>query len=154
MGSKLARSLTVLHAVPLVGASLACSNSPTERIPSCAGEYELVLGDTVLGALEAGDRRFAGAYIDYFSLELAADSTLAAVTMTSSDLDPLIFVFVEGDTTYQAVDSVGAEPGLPETASWASPDSMPLPAGCHLIGASSWAIDGSGGYTLSVTAPQ
>lgn len=111
------------------------------------------LGDTVPGTLEAGDRRLAGAYIDYFALELAAPSTPAAVTMTSTDLDPLILIFVEGPdstSTYQAFDSIGAEPGMEETASWVTPATMPLPAGCHLIGASSWVTDGTGGYTLSV----
>jgi hypothetical protein len=146
-------------AIPLVGVgvAVACNNSPTSSIPSCTEESGLALGDTVPGALEAGDRRLAGAYIDYFSLELAADSTPVAVTMTSTDLDPLILIFVEGPdstSTYQAFDSIGAEPGMEETASWVTPDSAPLPAGCHLIGASSWDIDGSGGYTLSVTQPQ
>lgn len=115
------------------------------------------LGDTVPGTLEAGDRRLAGAYIDYFALELAAPSTPAVVTMTSTDLDPLILIFVEGPdstSTYQALDSIGAEPGMEETASWVTPNSSPLPAGCHLIGASSWYTDGSGGYILSVTRPQ
>lgn len=140
-------------AVALVGVGLACAGSPTDNIPACAGQYGLVVGDTVPGTLQAGDRRLAGAYVDYFSLELTAESTWVAVAMTSTDLDPLLLIFA-GGSTYQAFDPVGADPGMVETATWVTPDTIPLPAGCHLIGASSWATDGTGGYTLSVIRSQ
>ena len=131
-------------------AATACDGSPTETAPVCGEEPAIRVGDMVGSRLEPGDDRFAGAFIDYYSLELG-DPAFLTVSLSSAEVDPLLLVFVESpDTLIQAFDPIGEPPGTTETASWTTPDTVPLQAGCHLIGASSWYPDSVGAYTISV----
>lgn len=130
--------------------AVACGGSTSTEPPVCGQETPVGVGITIdYEALQQGDRRFADAYIDYYSLNLPTARELN-VAMTSSEFDPLLLVFLEQGDVLQAFDSMGVDPGLPETASLT--DS--LPAGCHLIGASSWQVDTTGSYILTVDEPQ
>lgn len=130
----------------------ACGSSPTETAPVCGQEDAIQVGDIVGSRLEAGDDRFAGAFIDYYSLELNGP-TFLTVSLSSAEMDPLLLVFAENpDTLIQAFDPVGEPPGSTETATWTTPDTFPLLAGCHLIGASSWYPDSVGAYTISLSS--
>ena len=134
--------------------AVACSSNPTETAPVCGQEDAIRVGDIVGSRLESGDDRFAGAFIDYYSLELGAP-TLLTVSLSSEEMDPLLLVFAENpDTLIQAFDSIGEPPGATETATWTTPDTFPLLAGCHLIGASSWYPDGVGAYAISVSSAE
>lgn len=103
----------------------------------------VVAGEAVQGALTENDDRFARAFIDYYALRLDTTTTVA-VTMRSTDLDPLLLAFDSlGAVRREAFDSIGEPPGAEETAVMDSTFS----AGCHLIGASSWYPDSTGAYT-------
>ncbi len=104
------------------------------------------VGDVVEGGLGPQDARFDGAPIDYFSLSIP-DSADLRLTLSSSDLDPLLFLFdVNGAVTEQAFDPVGQPPGETEVAQLIHR----LPPGCTLVGASAWARDAAGTYLLRV----
>lgn len=132
----------------------ACSSDPTETAPVCGQEDAIRIGDIVGSRLESGDDRFAGAFIDYYSLELSAP-TLLTVSLSSEEMDPLLLVFPENSgTLIQAFDTIGEPPGATETATWTTPADDSLLAGCHLIGASSWYPDGVGAYVISVSSAE
>lgn len=153
VGNRSPRLPVLALAALLLGYCLACDGNPTGQQPVCSDEFVVEPGDIVGGRLQADDRRLAGAYIDYFALQLADAPDTLIVSVSSVELDPLLLVFVETADTmaqFQAFDSIGQPPGTEETASWVKPGDFPLPAGCHLIGASSWFPDATGAYTLTV----
>lgn len=138
-----------LPAVALVAGLAACNGDPTSGDPVCAQETPLDIGVTVSGRLEAADRRFADAYIDYYAVTLPAPTRLT-VSQTSSAFDPLILV-LDGELNVvgQGFDVDGVPEGQAETASVA----VDLGAGCHLIGASAWTTAATGQYILTATTP-
>lgn len=102
----------------------------------------------VEGALLKGDARFAGAYIDYYSLQLDAPAQLT-VRMSATDVSPVILVFAsDGDVVAQAFLASDPGPGMEESPSLA----RAFPAGCTLIGATSYADapDAHGAYVITV----
>lgn len=135
-------------AAAAVASCLACGGDPTGAIPTCGEATRVDVGETVVGALVEGDDRFADAFIDYYSLRLSTAADLT-VTMTSTELDPLLLVFDTMTATAEPVfDSIGEPPGAEETATL----SRTFAAGCHLFGASSWYPDSTGAYTASIEA--
>ena len=118
--------------------------------PVCGSEPSLDPGSTVGGRLTDSDESFAGARIDYFTLEISDPVTLT-ISESSAQLDPLLFLFdADLEVLAQAFDSMGVGVGQRETASV----TYTFTPGCHVVGASSWDDGGRGAYTLYVSPPQ
>lgn len=125
-----------------------CDDGPTAAEPVCGEAPAVELGLPLQGRLSSGDALFQGALIDYYSLRLT-DSTSVEVTLTSSQLDPFLYLFgPDGRLAAQAFDSLGTAEGQAESATI----ERRLPPGCHLLGASSWRRGGRGAYTLRADA--
>jgi hypothetical protein len=131
-----------------VCAVVACGSDPVSGNPVCGEEPEVMIGETVEGRLQPGDRRFDGSFVDYYSVRLNSPGGIS-LTLSSTEMDPLVLLFDEnGDVAAQAFDSAGTGPGQLETARLV----RAVSAGCHLVGASSWTRDTTGAYTLEVDA--
>ena len=124
----------------------ACGEDPTAGGPVCADQRVLTLGTPEEGVLRSGDARFAGAFIDYWALQLDEPAEVT-LRMSSTEIDPLLLVFDrDGDVVAQAFQSTEPGPGVPETPSLV----RAFGAGCNLIGASAYEVGDEGAYTLSV----
>jgi hypothetical protein len=126
----------------------ACGSSPTANRPACTSQPTLTVGTPVQGSLQQGDARFAGAYVDYYALELDAPAQLT-VRMTATEMSPVILIFGEnGDVVAQAFLATDPGPGVEQAPSLV----RVFPAACVLIGATSYADapDASGAYTITV----
>lgn len=126
----------------------ACDGDITGNAPVCGEEPAVSLGVPMAGELRGGDDRLAGAFVDYYSLELP-DTARLVVTLTSTELDPLLLLLDSGGAVVdQAFDPLGTAPGVEETASM----TRTFTPGCHLLGASAWTPDTTGAYILLVIA--
>ena len=131
-------------AVGLLALLTACGDDPTSVTPPCDDARALSLGPWVDGTLNQRDRSFAGGFIDYYAVDLA-DSADVTLTMTSTELDPLLLVFGEdGSVLEQAFQDMGSPQGAPETARL----TRAFGPGCHVLGASSWASGQTGAYRV------
>ncbi|MFW5947274.1 MAG: hypothetical protein ACOCUW_02170 [Gemmatimonadota bacterium] len=143
------RSLAATLLVALGMSALACAESPSGPVPVCGDEPVLPVGRTVEGRLSDADDRLAGAYIDYYSLQLPERRRLT-ITLASPELTPLLVLLDEnGAAVEQSFPAYAPPDAPPETTSI----SWGFDAGCHLIGASSYAPDATGVYEITV-APQ
>ena len=125
----------------------ACGDDPTATRPSC-GETPLApINGEVVGTLGEGDPRFQGARIDYYHIDVVLPQRLT-ITLSSARFDPLLYFFGEdGDVLRFSFEETGAPEGGEETTTINAPSVQPA---CYLIGASSWELDGTGIYTLTV----
>ena len=135
-----------LAAAALVALCAACDGDATGATSRCETATRLQLGDVIEGTLATGDARFAGAFVDYYAVQVSR-SRRVIVSMSSTEVDPLILVFGDdGTAVQQAFQPVGSPPGTLETASL----ERALAPGCNLLGASSWVPGATGAYTLAV----
>lgn len=141
-----ARAATSLLVAGILLAATACGGSPTATVPQCGSAADVAPGDSIDGTLGAGDTRFDGAFIDYYTLELDAARQIT-IAQASADFDPLILVFdADGEIIAQAFQHDGSPPGTLETATM----TRAFDAGCFLIGASVWDRGDTGVYTLTI----
>lgn len=135
-----------LTAVCIVALCAACDGDPTAGDPVCSGETQVILGTPVDGVLREDDHRFAGAYIDYYGLQVDSTARLT-VRMASTELDPFLLLFdAHGDVIAQAFHAVGTLPGVEQAPSI----TRSFDPGCHLLGATSYTPNATGAYTLTV----
>lgn len=133
-------------AVGLLALFTACGDDPTSVTPPCDDARVLSLGPWFDATLNQRDESFAGSFIDYYAVELT-DSADVTLTMTSSELDPLLLVFGEdGSVVEQAFQDMGSPKGVVETARLTET----FGPGCHVLGASSWASGQTGAYRIRV----
>lgn len=95
-------------------------------------------------ALGPGDRRWGGAYIQYWSI-LADAPARARVQVSSTDFEPFLLLFDEGG----AVVDQAFDPEPPDDALRTVSIEAHLRAPCTLLGVSAWSREGSGSYLLS-----
>lgn len=134
-----------LAATGVVALALACGEDPTASEPVCGDQPPITVGASVEGALTEGDQRFADSYIDYYALQVDVTDRLT-VTLSSTEMDPLILLFDRGRVLEQAFHAAGSLPGVEE----APTITRSFSPGCHLLGASAFTPDTTGAYTLSV----
>ncbi len=146
-GSSPGRLPVLVCALVILGAlaGLAgCMEDPTAAEPECGQAPLLQPGTTQSGSLDDDDPRFEDARIDYYSVILE-DSTLIFLQLSSSEFDPFLYLFGTGNAVAaQSYDPHGQPSGEPESAMLA----RDLAPGCHLVGATAWNPEGTGGYTL------
>lgn len=120
-----------------------CTEDPTGAPPVCGDAPRLTIGQSIDGSLSSGDRRFEGAYIDYYAI-LLADTTALNIRMTATDIDPFLYLFDEARAVVAQAYAANPKPsGVRETAALTGR----YAPGCHLLGATSW-NDATGAYTL------
>jgi hypothetical protein len=137
----------VLSAAILVLAG--CGDDPVSAGLRCGIAAEVTEGAPVTGVLESGDARFAGAYMDYYTLRIATADTVT-VGLVSEEFDPFIFLFDElGGVVEHALSPEDQPAGEPETARI----TRLLEPGCYTVGATTWDRAGTGIYRVSVEAP-
>ncbi len=114
----------------------------TATDPCAAPPTSLSLGVTVDGTLSASDCRLSdGSYIDFFELTLPAAGTYL-FTETSSQFDTFLFL----STTTDAV--LGVHDDISSTNTNSALKAI-LPAGTFRLGATSFAANETGNYTVS-----
>jgi hypothetical protein len=125
-------------------ATAACVGEPTASTPSCADAPVLVAGSPTTAAIEAGNERRGGAFIDYYAIYPAGPST-GRIQLTSTAFDPFLILFDEtGQALAQAFDPTPDAGVRTAILSWH------MDQRCYLIGATSWAPDATGGYLISL----
>jgi hypothetical protein len=124
-----------------VVAAMSCADDPTAVVPPCGEAAELVPGETVTGALGPGTARRGGSYIQHYTV-WPADSTDVLIVMSSPAVEPFLLLF---DGSGRVIDQAMGEPVPGGGHTTVLQRRL---AGCHTIGATTWAPDSRGGYTL------
>jgi hypothetical protein len=122
-------------------AALSCADDPVAVLPPCAEAPELAHGVGVAGTLGPGDPRRGGSYIHHYTV-WPSDSTHVAIEMSSVAVEPFLLLF---DASGRVIAQAMAEPSSGGGHAALLERRM---AGCHTIGATTWAPDSRGGYTL------
>jgi hypothetical protein len=124
-----------------LAAALSCADDPVAVLPPCGEAPELVPGVGAAGTLGPGAPRRGGSYIHHFTI-WPTDSTHVGIEMSSVAVEPFLLLFdASGRVIAQAMGAAipgGGHAALLERRL----------AGCHTIGATTWAPDSRGGYTL------
>ena len=128
MGTTRARAIACVGLL-LAGLSIACGDDPLAAGERCLQATSLSIGNARNGRLATGDLVFDGAYIDYYSVRLSGTATLTA-RMTSSQVDPFLYLLDE--------DRGFLQQGYSDEELGPAFVSAELPAGCYILGASSW----------------
>jgi hypothetical protein len=122
-------------------AALSCADDPTAVVPPCGEAPRLVAGEAVSGTLGPGAARRGGSYVQHYTV-WPADSMDLRIEMSSVAIEPFLLLFdASGRAIAQAIGEpapVGGHAAILERSL----------AGCHTVGATTWAPDSRGGYTL------
>jgi hypothetical protein len=122
-------------------AALSCAGDPVTVLPPCGEAPEMVPGVGVAGTLGPGAPRRGGSYIHHYTV-WPSDSTHVGIEMSSVAVEPFLLLFdASGRVIAQAV-------GAPIAGGGHAALLERRLAGCHTIGATTWARDSRGGYTL------
>jgi hypothetical protein len=124
-----------------LAAALSCADDPVAVLPPCGEAPELVPGVGVAETLGAGDPRRGGSYIHHYTV-WPADSTQVGIEMSSVAVEPFLLLF---DASGRVIAQAMAEPS-PGGGHAALLERRLV--GCHTLGATTWAPDTRGGYTL------
>jgi hypothetical protein len=124
-------------------AALSCADDPTAVVPPCGEAPTLVAGEAVSGTLGPGTARRGGSYIQHYTV-WPADSTDLRIEMSSAAVEPFLLLFdASGRAIAQAIGErapAGGHAAILERRL----------AGCHTVGATTWAPDSRGGYILRI----
>jgi hypothetical protein len=127
-------------------AAAGCGADLTGPPPDCDAAPALQPGNPQAGTLGVGDRRWGGAFIQYWSIQPRAPGR-AQVQLTTVDFEPFLLLFDgRGTVIDQAFDPEPPAAG-PRTATL----DRVLPGACTLVGVSSWRAQGAGSYLVSLT---
>lgn len=132
----------------LLLALAACGDELVNPDPGCGQAEPLAFGVTHVADLRPGvDAVLDGSLIDYYSIH-APDAGTLTIEMTaesaSSAVDPFLYLWSDelGDPIAQAFDAT--DEATLRTAHLVHG----VVAGCYRVGASGWASDAQGGYTI------
>jgi hypothetical protein len=124
-----------------LSAALSCADDPTAVVPPCGEAPTLVAGQAVNGTLGPGTARRGGSYIQHYTV-WPTDSMDLRIEMRSVAVEPFLLLFdPSGQVIAQAI-------GEPTAVGGHAAILVQRLAGCHTVGATTWAPDSRGGYIL------
>jgi hypothetical protein len=126
----------------LLCSATGCASDATAVTPPCGEAPLLIAGEPVVATLAPGNSRRGGSYIHHYTV-WPDEPMDVRIEMTSAAVEPFLFLFDESGTVIaQATAALATRAPQTATLEWS------LTRGCYTVGASTWAADSRGPYSL------